>query len=193
MSNSHLSAFTVATGGKRSRLDLCARHEGTLATTVLNGLYIARGEQHMDHHIEVDHQQPHGRSGQTFRGILADASTGVFNGRVHVAVDAQQVDAQQSNRNLLLSRDAVVSAKPELEVYADDVKCAHGTTIGELDPRQIFYLRSRGLPEVEAKDLLTFAFASDLVQRIEIPAVAARLTDFMSSRFSRAQDVEELL
>jgi Fe-S cluster assembly protein SufD len=110
-----------------------------------------------------------------------------------VAVDAQKVDAQQSNRNLLLSRDASVNAKPELEVYADDVKCAHGTTIGELDPHQVFYLRTRGLPEAEAKDLLTFAFASDLVQRVELKPVAERLTALMSSRFSRVQDVEGLL
>lgn len=189
---SELSIFSVGTGASLSRLDVSVSQDGPNATTHLNGLFIGREDQHMDHHIEVNHCRVNGVSHQTYRGILSDKSTGVFNGRVHVVRDAQGVDAKQSNRNLLLSRNATINAKPELEVYADDVKCAHGTTIGELDADQLFYLQSRGLPIAEARDILTFAFAEDIVQRIPLKRVGERLTNFMSSRFSKVRNVEEL-
>ena len=132
----------------------------------LDGLYLAGKRQHVDHQTRIDHAEPHATSSQLYKGILDGAARAVFSGTVHVREDAQKTDAKQMNRNLLLSSRAEVDAKPQLEIYADDVKCAHGATVGQLDPMELFYLRSRGLDEHDARQLLIHAFANDLVDRV---------------------------
>jgi Fe-S cluster assembly protein SufD len=132
----------------------------------LDGLYLAGKRQHVDHQTRIDHAEPHATSSQLYKGILDGAARAVFSGTVHVREDAQKTDAQQMNRNLLLSPRAEVDAKPQLEIFADDVKCSHGATVGQLDPTEMFYLRSRGLDEHEARQLLIHAFANDLVDRV---------------------------
>ena len=125
----------------------------------------------------MDHIAPRTRSGEAFRGIIGDRGHGVFNGKVVVHRDAQHIDARQSSDNLLLADNAEIDTKPELEIYADDVKCSHGATIGEIDEEQLFYLRARGLDEDEARDLLTFAFANAVLERVELPELRERIAD----------------
>src|SRR2546426_723979 len=135
---------------------------------VLNGLYMADGRQHVDHHTCIDHAKPRGVSREFYKGVLDGAARAVFNGKVIVRPDAQKTDAHQSNRNLLLSEGAEVDTKPQLEIYADDVKCSHGATVGQLDENQIFYLRSRGVDGEAARHLLVHAFAEEMVSRCGI-------------------------
>lgn len=135
------------------------------AQTEMNGLFLSENRQHVDNHVRVDHDEPHGASRVTYRGILKDRSRGVFQGRIVVHADAQKTDAEMNNRNLLLSDDAEIDTKPQLEIHADDVKCAHGVTIGQLDPDSVFYLESRGIDATTAREMLTFAFAAEIVER----------------------------
>jgi len=153
-------SLVLALGGQLGREDLRISLDGPGAHAGLDGLYLARGRAHLDHHTTVLHASPDCTSRQAYRGILDDAGRGVFNGRVVVAKDAQRTDAQQSNANLLLSEAAEIDTKPQLEIHADDVKCSHGATVGQLDPAELFYLRSRGLDEQTARTLVTFAFAA---------------------------------
>jgi Fe-S cluster assembly protein SufD len=136
----------------------------------------------VDTHSRIDHVAPHTRSRQLYKGILDGASRGVFHGRVVVRQDAQKTDAEQSNRNLLLTREALVSSTPQLEILADDVKCKHGSTTGQLDPVALFYLRSRGIGEAEARGLLCWAFASELVSRVRVDAVRELLEGLLRQR-----------
>ncbi len=162
-----LHSMVLALGGALAREDLRVTLAQTGAHVDLDGLYLANGRQHLDHHTTVHHASPACTSAQAYRGILDDAGRGVFNGRVIVAKDAQHTDAQQNNANLLLSENAEIDTKPQLEIFADDVKCSHGATIGQLDPAQLFYLRSRGLDETAARSLVTFAFAAHTLHRID--------------------------
>ena len=132
--------------------------EGAEAT--LNGLYIVNGSQHVDNHTAIDHAKPHGTSHELYKGILDGESSAVFNGRIMVRKDAQKTDSKQTNKNLVLSDDAVIETKPELQIFADDVRCTHGATIGQLDAEALFYLQSRGIGRSEARSLLTYAFAA---------------------------------
>ncbi|HEY5790673.1 MAG TPA: Fe-S cluster assembly protein SufD [Gammaproteobacteria bacterium] len=152
-------------GAQLARLDLDV-HLGQGAECDLDGLYLAAKRQHVDHQTRVEHAAPHGRSAEYYKGVIDDAARAVFSGTVLVQPDAQKTDAQQMNRNLLLSPRAEVDTKPQLVIYADDVKCAHGATIGQLDPVEMFYLRSRGLDETAARELLIHAFANELVDRV---------------------------
>ncbi len=154
--------------------------EGTEVT--LNGFYLAAGRQHVDHHIAVDHAKPHGASHELYKGILDGKASAVFNGRILVRKDAQKTDAKQTNKNLVLSEDAVINTKPELQIYADDVRCTHGATIGQLDPEGIFYLQSRGIGKEEARDLLTYAFARDVIDRIRVEPLRERLEQVLFER-----------
>ena len=163
---SDLTGGSLALGGRLSRVEVRALLDGEGACCDLAGLYVADGEQVHDHSIHVDHARPRCTSQQTFKGILDGHSRGVFAGRIHVRQDAQKTDAGQVNSNLLLSDDAVADAKPQLEILADDVKCSHGGTVGQLRPEQLFYLRSRGLSEGLARALLTWAFAAEVVDRV---------------------------
>ncbi len=179
--NSKFSSLSVALGGALARTDLSASLDAEGADCTLNGLYLVKDDQRVDHHINVDHRKPHGTSHQLFKGLLDGKSRAVFSGKVYVHPKAQKTDAQQSNRNLLLSDDALVHTNPQLEIFADDVKCSHGATVGQLDKEAIFYLRSRGLNEVAARRLLTYGFASDVLEQIKISAVRDDLEQLLST------------
>ena len=139
----------------------------------LDGLFLSTGRQHIDHHTRIRHRSPNGFSRETYKGILDQRARGVFQGRIIVEQDAQKTDSEMSNRNLLLSSDAEIDTKPQLEIYADDVKCAHGVTVGQLDEKSIFYLRSRGVDSESARNMLTFAFANEMVDKIKLSGLRA--------------------
>ena len=174
--DSRLVTNNIALGGKIARNDVLADLVGEGAHCEMNGLAVLSGKQHVDNCTEVVHAKPHCTSDEYYKSVLNDSSRSVFRGRIVVAKDAQKTDADQQNRNLLLSDKAEADTKPQLEIYADDVKCAHGATVGQLDNKSIFYLRSRGIPEDVARALLTFAFASDVVSRFNLPDVRQQLT-----------------
>jgi Fe-S cluster assembly protein SufD len=173
--SSNVTDHSVTLGGKISRNDLNFVLDGAGAEAVLNGLYIGAGDQHIANHSRIDHASPHCPSRELYKGILDDRSSAVFNGGIVVRQIAQKTDAKQSNKNLLLSDDATINTKPQLEIWADDVKCTHGATIGHLDDEMLFYLRSRGIGEPSARSILTFAFANELLGRMKVPEVRARL------------------
>ena len=179
----HLTAHAITLSGALVRNDVHVSLDGEGAECVLNGLYLGADKQHIDNSTEIEHAKPRARSLELYKGILDGASHGVFNGKIIVHKDAQKSDARQTNKNLLLSGDAVVNTKPQLEIYADDVKCSHGSTIGQLDPDALFYLRSRGLGPDEARSLLSFAFASDIVGRIKVTPLRQRLDDYLAAKF----------
>ena len=158
---------SIALGGRIARNNLRAHLNGAGIETVLNGLYLPRTGQLIDHHMVVDHAQPHCESHEYFNGILDDDARAVFHGRIHVRKGADKTDAKQTNKNLLLSDKATVDTKPQLEIYADDVKCTHGATIGQMNAEQIFYLRARGLDEETARRLIMHAFAGEIIERIQ--------------------------
>src|SRR5262249_18711485 len=149
--------------------------EGSEAT--VNGLYLAGGGQHIDNFTVIDHAQPRCASHELYKGILDGKAHGVFNGKILVRQDAQKTDAKQTNKTLLLSADATINTKPQLEIFADDVKCTHGATVGQLDAEQLFYLRSRGIDLQAARALLTFAFANDIIGRILVEPLRAWLEE----------------
>jgi Fe-S cluster assembly protein SufD len=177
-----LDAWSVVTGAAVSRTELRVELAGAGARTGLRGLSLLRGAQHADHHVLVDHATEHGTSTQTFRSILADRAHSVFTGKVVVREGAQHTDSSQSNDSLLLSDEAVAGSRPQLEIYADDVACQHGATVGSLDDEALFYLRTRGLAPVEARGLLIGAFATEVVQQLpEVvrPQVQARIDHWL--------------
>ncbi|MEJ2399566.1 MAG: SufD family Fe-S cluster assembly protein [Gammaproteobacteria bacterium] len=157
----------MASGGGWNRTDVNVDFAGTQANCELQGLYTAGSGQYTDIHLDVQHSLPACRSRENYRGIVHGKGRAVFDGRIVVAKDAQGSDASLSNRNLLLSENAEIDTKPQLEIYADDVKCAHGTTVGRLDPQQVFYLRSRGIPEPEARRMLCMGFAEQILATVE--------------------------
>ena len=179
---SRFTSCSFALGAALSRNDITTRFDAEGCDATLNGLYMADGRQHVDHHTCIDHAKPRGVSRELYKGVLDGAARAVFNGRVIVRPDAQQTDAHQSNRNLLLSEGAEVDTKPQLEIYADDVKCSHGATVGQLDENQIFYLRSRGVDDDAARRLLTHAFAEEIVSRCGIARLRDRLQGILSDR-----------
>jgi Fe-S cluster assembly protein SufD len=169
---SNVSAHSFALGARLSRNNIRTKLAGPGLECVLNGLYLTRGEQLADHHMIVEHAEPHCASHEYFNGILDDKSKGVFHGRIYVHPIAQKTDAKQTNKNLLLSDDATADTKPQLEIYADDVKCTHGATIGQMNEESIFYLRSRGIGLARARRMLIHAFAGEIIDRVK--CVAAR-------------------
>lgn len=169
--DSTYNAAHFALGANWSRCDINARFSGKGAHCDLSGLYTVNDKQLADFHLNVIHNHPHCSSRENFRGIIAGNGRAVFDGRIVVDPYAQKTDAQLSNKNLLLSRDAEVDTKPQLEIYADDVKCSHGTTVGQIDPRQVFYLRSRGIDEATAKKMLCLGFAGEILADIELEEV----------------------
>lgn len=186
---------SLAFGGELTRVDIDVNLVGRGARCRLNGLFVADGQQHVDHHTRVEHRVGDTHSAELYRGILDGRSRGVFNGRVLVARDAQKITAQQASNNLLLSRLAEIDTKPELEIYADDVSCAHGATVGELDAAALFYLRSRGVGAADARALLTYAFAQKIVDEIPLPGVRRWLeTRFLGhTRYSQLLSALESL
>lgn len=169
--NTRLFAHSISLGASLFRYHLDPTLDGEGAECVLNGLYLVKGRQLADHHMVVEHAKPHGASHEYFNGILADQARGVFHGRILVQPGAQKTDAKQTNKNLLLSDSAQANTKPQLEIYADDVKCTHGATIGQLDRDAIFYLRARGIPLDIARRILIHSFAGEITDRIQAPAV----------------------
>lgn len=167
--DSYLGTFSLAAGGRLARVDLDVTLQASGAEVDLDGLYLVRGSQHVDHHTVVEHRVPHATSRQLYKGILGDAARAVFNGKVLVRQGAHGTNAFQLNQNLLLSSDAEIDTKPELQIDADDVKCSHGAAIGQLDADQIFYLQSRGLTAREAQKLLCAAFADDVLLKVKTP------------------------
>ena len=188
-----LIAHNVDLGADLARNDVVINLDAPGANVTLNGFYMAGGVQHIDNHTRINHLKPNTQSLEDYRGVIDDKARCVFNGKVYVAQDAQQIDAQQSNNNLLLSNQAEIDTKPELEIYADDVKCAHGATIGQLDKNAMFYLRSRGISEPVARTLLTFAFAESVINRFEIDAVKRRVHDAVIQRLPGHERIEEFL
>ena len=172
----------VAFGGALARHDLRGTLAGPGGYLILNGLYLLAGGQHADHHTAIEHAAPHCESHEYFNGVLDGRSRGVFNGRIIVRPGAQKTDSKQTNNNLLLSADAHADSQPQLEIYADDVKCTHGSTVGPLDPRALFYLRSRGMGEAEARRLLTYGFAAEILGRMEIAPLRAQLDGIVRAR-----------
>jgi Fe-S cluster assembly protein SufD len=189
--DSRFTSQSFALGGLLSRNNISTRLDAEGCEATLIGLYMANGRQHMDHHTLVDHARPRGTSREFYKGVLDGAARAVFNGKVIVRPDAQQTDAHQSNRNLLLSDLAEVDTKPQLEIYADDVKCSHGATVGQLDAEQVYYLRSRGMDDASARALLTFAFAEDVATRVSCAPLRARLQQLLRARLP--EQVKELL
>ena len=181
--DSYFSIHTLSFGGKVIRNNLKIILDGPNGEAHLMGLSLLDGSQHVDNHTQVDHAKPHCFSNEMYKGIMTDQSTGVFNGRIHVFPDAQKTNAFQSNRNILLSDTAHMYTKPQLEIYADDVKCSHGATTGKLDPDAMFYLRARGLNEVQARKLLIQAFATEVTDSFENEAMQAYLTQLIENRF----------
>jgi Fe-S cluster assembly protein SufD len=179
---SRFVTHSISTGAQIARHDVNTVMTGEGVECVLNGLYVASGSQLVDHHMIVDHAQPRCASHEFFHGILGGASRGVFNGKIFVRPGAQQTDAKQTNRNLLLTDEATVDTKPQLEIFADDVKCTHGATVGRLDEDAIFYLRSRGIPHKAARRMLTQAFAGNILARIGIAPVRKQLDEFLQNR-----------
>ena len=162
--------------------------DGEGAEAELLGLYVLDGERHVDHHTVLDHARPHGSSNELYKGILAGSSRAVFNGRILVRADSQKTDAKQSNPNLLLSDDATIHTRPQLEIYADDVRCTHGATVGRLDSDALFYLRSRGIDAVQGRDLLIHAFAGDVLDRIDVDGVRDLLRREIQDVLGRVRD-----
>ena len=182
--DSTVNLHTVAFGGALARHDIGAVMAGPGGTLILNGLYLLAGEQHADHHTTIDHAADHCESHEYFNGVLDGKSRGVFTGRIIVRPGAQKTDSKQTNNNLLLSGQAHADSQPQLEIYADDVKCTHGSTVGPLDPRALFYLRSRGIGEREARRLLTYGFATEILGRMGVAPLRAELDAIVRGRLA---------
>jgi Fe-S cluster assembly protein SufD len=189
----NVSTQTFSLGAALARHDVEGALVGEGSETTLNGLYLVRGRQLADYHMRVDHAAPHTRSHELFKGVLDERGRGVFNGRIHVHPVAQKTDAKQTSRNLLLSDQAMVNANPQLEIFADDVRCTHGSTVGQLDELAVFYLRSRGIGLEAARSLLTYAFASDLVERVRVPAVHDQLQEYLLAWIPQGEVVREAI
>jgi Fe-S cluster assembly protein SufD len=181
---------SVNLGAALHRHDIGVQFEGEGCECSLDGLFMAGGEQHTDTHTLIDHAWPRCSSRELYKGVLDGKARGVFHGRILVRKDAQKTDAMQTNKNLLLSREALVNSTPQLEILADDVKCKHGSTTGQLDAAALFYLRSRGIGEAAARSLLTYAFASDVVKRIPVEHIRAGLEAYLQARLP-VQEAEE--
>jgi len=182
--NSQLHSFSFAVGGELARTNVYTSLEGDAATCTLNGLYLTDGTQHIDNQTSIEHIAPNCPSHELYKGVLDGRSHGVFNGKVYVHPEAQKTDGKQSNNNLLLSPNARVDTKPQLEIFADDVKCTHGATVGRLDELAMFYLNSRGIGPETARMLLTYAFAADVIETIELEPLKTELEKIVLARFT---------
>ena len=180
--DSHYRSFSMAMGGALARHNLHVRLNDENIETLMYGLYITRGEQVVDNHTAIYHDQPNCRSWEVYKGVLDGHSRAVFNGKVLVQPEAQKTDAKQTNRNLLLSDSAKVDTKPQLEIFADDVRCTHGATVGRLDDLALFYARSRGVPHAEAERLLTYAFAAEVIEEVALEPVRSELDRLVLER-----------
>jgi Fe-S cluster assembly protein SufD len=185
--DSQLHSFSFAVGGSLARTNIYTSLDGAAATCTLNGLYLTDGVQHIDNQTSIEHIAPNCPSHEIYKGVLDGRSHGVFNGKVYVHPEAQKTDGKQSNNNLLLSPNARVDTKPQLEIFADDVKCTHGATVGRLDEVAMFYLNSRGIGRETARMLLTYAFAADVLETIELQPMKEHLERMVLSRFAGSE------
>jgi Fe-S cluster assembly protein SufD len=185
---SFYNSTNINLGGKLSRHDVHLKFTAEGGEAFVDGLYMLNGEQHHDTHSVIDHALPNCVSHQTYKGVLNDRSRGVFNGKVFVRENASGTDAQQSNKNLLLSNEARVDTKPQLEIFNDDVKCAHGATVGQLEEEELFYLLSRGLNDTLARNLLTYGFAEEIVNKIGIESIKKELDEAVLNRLNTSLD-----
>jgi Fe-S cluster assembly protein SufD len=186
--DSHYVSFSFGVGGSLSRSNVYTVLGGDGCGATLNGLYMLDGDQHMDHQTRIEHAEPNCYSREVYKGVLDGTSHGVFNGKVYVRPVAQKTDGKQTNNTLLLSDKAQVDTKPQLEIFADDVKCTHGATIGRLDETALFYMKSRGVNREFARRLLTYAFAADVIETIEVEAVREGLEKLTLERFIKVAD-----
>ena len=186
--DSHYVSFSFATGGSLSRTNLYTKLAGPGCGSTLNGLYMLDGEQHCDHQTRIEHVEPNCFSREVYKGVLDGRSHGVFNGKVYVHPEAQKTDGKQTNNTLLLSKEAQVDTKPQLEIFADDVKCTHGATVGRLDEQAWFYMKSRGLDAETARRLLIYAFAADVLETIEQAEVREGLERNTLERFVKVEE-----
>ncbi|WLD57431.1 Fe-S cluster assembly protein SufD [Salinispirillum sp. LH 10-3-1] len=181
--SAQLNAFALGQGSRLKRVDYHVRHKGEGAHLGLNGVYLPRNRQRIDYHTTVEHCVPHCTTDENFRGIIADSAKAVFNGRIHIHKDAQKTLAELSNKNLLTSNQAEIDTKPELEIYADDVKCAHGATVSQLNETAMYYLQSRGVSKAEAEVMLSFGFINELLQQVEQEAIQLYLRPRLAALF----------
>ncbi len=179
---SNVSVHTFSFGGNLTRNNLNFYHQGERIDSTLKGVTIIGDKQHVDHYTLVQHATPNCESHQNYKTILDDAATGVFNGKIYVEREAQKTDAFQQNNNILLSEKATINAKPQLEIFADDVKCSHGCTIGQLDETAMFYMQQRGIPKKEAKALLMYAFTSEVTASVKIPELRTKIVKIIASK-----------
>jgi Fe-S cluster assembly protein SufD len=179
---SFVSVHTFSFGGNITRNNLNFYHFGERIDSTLKGITIIGDKQHVDHYTLVNHATPNCESHQNYKTILADSSTGVFNGKIFVEKEAQKTDAFQQNNNILIGDKATINAKPQLEIFADDVKCSHGCTIGQLDESAMFYMQQRGIPKKEAKALLMYAFSNEVIESIKIPELKQRITKIIANK-----------
>ena len=182
--NSVFHAVTVSLNGAIIRNNLNVAQDASGCETNLYGLYMLHGDTHVDNHTTMDHRKPHTYSNELYKGIMDDRSHGVFNGRIYVRQEAQKTNAFQSNNNILLTDTASIDTKPQLEIWADDVKCSHGATTGQMDAEQVFYLRTRGLSEIQAKAMLLQAFAKDVIQNIQFEPLRQFIEDTVTARLT---------
>jgi Fe-S cluster assembly protein SufD len=188
--NTTLATHSLSFGGGLVRNDINVVLDGEGSHCDLNGLYAVNGGQHVDHHTLIDHAKPHCTSHQLYKGVLDGRSVGVFNGKIIVRQDAQKTDAIQNNKNLLLSREADVNTKPQLQIDANDVRCTHGATIGQMDKESLFYLRSRGISREDARNLLTYAFAADILERIKLEPVREHFESRLMNWLTHVPEVD---
>ncbi|RYG43336.1 MAG: Fe-S cluster assembly protein SufD, partial [Chitinophagaceae bacterium] len=179
---SAVKVHTFSFGGNITRNNLNFYHKGEHINSTLKGITILGGKQHVDHHTLVQHATPNCESHQNYKGIFSDRSTGVFNGKIYVEKEAQKTDAFQQNNNILIGDKATINAKPQLEIFADDVKCSHGCTVGQLDDRALFYMQSRGIPKKEATALLMYAFSNEVIESIKIPELKQRINTIIARK-----------
>jgi Fe-S cluster assembly protein SufD len=182
--DSTVNVHAVAFGAALARHDIGAVMAGPGGKLILNGLYLLDGAQHADHHTTIDHADHHCESHEYFNGVLDGKSRGVFTGRIIVRPGAQKTDSKQTNNNLLLSTEAHADSQPQLEIYADDVKCTHGSTVGPLDPRAMFYLQSRGVGAHDARRMLTYGFAAEILGRMDVAPLRAQLDAIVRARLA---------
>lgn len=191
--NSLFESHSISLGGSLVRNDIHSQLAAEGAEVVMDGLYMTNNDQHVDNHTRVDHLEPHTHSTENYRGVMNGNSRAVFNGKVVVHPQAQKIEAHQNNANLLLSDDAEIDTKPELEIYADDVKCSHGATVGQLDQDMLFYLRSRAIDEDTARSLLTFAFAEEVINKINLLPIRDRIEFLVVGQLPDANLIREFI
>ena len=190
--DSRYTSHCISIGAALARNEIHVALDGAGSECTLNGLYLAGGRQHVDNHTLIDHAQPRGTSREYYKGVLDGRARAVFSGKIIVRPDAQHTDAQQTNHNLLLSRDAEADSRPQLEIYADDVKCSHGATVGQLDKDALYYLQSRAIDHDTARNLLIYAFANDILNRLKIAPLRERLEHLLTHRLLHGQAFEDL-